>query len=273
MSDPTPDTLTFRILGCGSSPGVPRIGGDWGACDPKDPRNRRRRASLLVTRHGSGGVTRVLVDCGPDLREQMLDAGVDWVDGVLVTHAHADHVHGIDDLRAFVLNRRRRVDVYMDEATSERVRQAFGYCFVSPPHSSYPPICTEHRLEPLRPVTIEGPGGPVTALPFEQVHGDIRSLGFRFGAVAYSPDVSDVPPESLPALADLDVWVVDALRYHPHPSHFSVDEALQWVAKVGARRAILTHMHIDLDFRLLKARLPAHVEPGRDGLEWSAPAA
>jgi phosphoribosyl 1,2-cyclic phosphate phosphodiesterase len=266
-------TLTFRILGCGSSPGVPRIGGDWGQCDPADPRNRRRRAALLVTRDdGDGGLTRVLIDCGPDLREQMLDAGVDWVDGVLVTHAHADHIHGIDDLRAFVLNRRRRVDIYMDAPTAERIGEAFGYCFRTPPGSSYPPIATEHRLTDGVPVTIDGPGGPVTAVPFRQAHGDITSLGFRIGGLAYSPDVSAIPDAILPHLAGLDVWILDALRWMPHPSHFSVEESIAWIARMQPRRAVLTHMHIDLDYRILKAHLPDAVEPAYDGLEIVLPA-
>ncbi|MEJ1159179.1 MBL fold metallo-hydrolase [Prosthecomicrobium sp. N25] len=264
-------TLTFRILGCGSSPGVPRIGGDWGQCDPANPRNRRRRASLLVTRRDAvGNVTRVLVDCGPDLREQMLDAHVDWVDGVLVTHAHADHVHGIDDLRAFVLNRRRRVSVHMDAPTAERVHAAFGYIFKTPPGSSYPAIADDHRIEEGVPVTVDGPGGPITALPYRQLHGDITSLGFRFGAVAYSPDVSGIPDQALPALSGLDVLILDALRWHPHPSHFSVEEAIAWAARLKARRTILTHMHIDLDYRILKAQLPDHVEPAFDGMEFTA---
>lgn len=263
-------TLTFRILGCGSSPGVPRIGGDWGQCDPKNPLNRRRRAALLVTRRdGEGRETRVLVDTGPDLRDQMLDARVDWVDGVLITHPHADHIHGIDDLRAFVLNRRRRVDVHMDEPTAERVHAAFGYIFATPPGSSYPPIAHDRRIREGVPVVIDGPGGPVTAVPYRQAHGDITSLGFRFGGVAYSPDVSGIPDAALPHLEDLDVWILDALRWHPHPSHFSVEEAIEWISRMKPRRAILTHMHIDLDYRVLKAHLPEHVEPAHDGLEFT----
>lgn len=263
-------TLTFRILGCASSPGVPRIGNDWGACDPSNPKNRRRRAALLVTRTDAAGrVTRVLVDTGPDLRDQMLDAGIDWIDGVLYTHAHADHIHGIDDLRAFVLNRRRRVDVYLDAPTSARVREAFDYCFTTPPGSSYPPILNEHRIRPGEPVTVEGEGGPITAMPYRQVHGEIDSLGFRFGAIAYSPDVSDIPEESFDHLRDLDVWIVDALRWKPHASHFSVDESLGWIARMAPKRAILTHMHTELDYEKLAAYVPPGVEPAYDGLTFS----
>jgi phosphoribosyl 1,2-cyclic phosphate phosphodiesterase len=261
----------FRILGCGSSPGVPRIGNDWGQCDPRNPRNRRRRSSLLVTRHNdAGGRTRVLVDTGPDLREQMLDAEVDWVDGVVYTHAHADHIHGIDDLRSFVLNRRRRVDVYLDTTTSERVIEAFGYCFVTPPGSHYPPIVNEHRLTPGNPVTIEGEGGAIETLPYAQDHGDITSLGFRFGNVGYSPDISGLREESIAAMSGLDVLIIDSLRWTPHASHFSVDQALAVIERLQPKRAILTHMHIDLDYKVLAAYLPKHVEPAYDGMEFEA---
>ncbi|MDR3496021.1 MAG: MBL fold metallo-hydrolase [Ancalomicrobiaceae bacterium] len=267
MSAATGDTITFRILGCGSSPGVPRIGNDWGACDPANPRNRRRRASLLVTRASAHGLTRVLIDTGPDLREQMLDAGVDWVDAVFYTHPHADHIHGIDDLRSFVLNRKRKVDIYADQATSDRLREAFSYCFATPPGSSYPPMLIDHRIAPGSAVTIDGPGGPITILPFEQQHGEIVSLGFRIGNVAYSPDVSGLDEQALPHLADLELWILDALRDRPHPSHFSLAEALEWIGRMQPRRAILTHMHIDLDYETVKASAPAGVEPAYDGME------
>src|SRR5271169_858501 len=183
-------TLKITILGCGSSGGVPRPALGWGDCDPKNPKNRRRRTSLLVERRENrdGGPTRVLVDTSPDLREQLLDAEVDWLDGVLYTHEHADHTHGIDDLRALYIKRRRRVDVYLDEHTAAMMHTRFAYCFKSPPGSDYPPIATEHRLTAGTPVTVEGQGGPITALPFLQEHGDIASLGFRFGNLAYSCD-------------------------------------------------------------------------------------
>ena len=263
-------TTTFRILGCASSPGNPRIGNDWGACDPAEPKNRRRRASLLVTRTDElDRKTRVLVDAGPDLREQMLEARVDWVDGVVFTHAHADHVHGIDDLRALVLNRRHLVDVWMDEPTSKRVHEAFGYCFQSPPGSAYPPILKEHRLTAGRMVSIHGEGGSIGVLPFRQIHGDIDSLGLRFGDVAYSTDVSEFPPESMPHLHKLDLWILDALRLRSHPSHLSVDDALSWIARKKPKQAVLTHLHNDLDYQTLKAKLPDGVEPAWDGLELS----
>jgi phosphoribosyl 1,2-cyclic phosphate phosphodiesterase len=263
-------SLTFTILGCGSSGGVPRPGTGWGACDPANPKNRRRRCSLLVEREGPGGVTRVLVDTGPDLREQLLDANVDWLDGVLYTHEHADHTHGIDDLRGIFLRGRRRVDVYCDDATSRMLMTRFSYCFVQPAGSEYPPILNMHGLAPGRPLTIDGKGGPITALPFTQDHGDIQSLGFRFGAVAYSSDLHDMPDASADALAGLDLWIVDALRYHPHPAHFSVADALAWIERLKPARAVLTNMHTDLDYEALRATLPPHVQLAYDGMRLEA---
>jgi len=222
-------TLTFTILGCGSSGGVPRPGTGWGACDPSNRKNRRRRCALLGERHGPGGVTRVLIDTGPDLRDQLIEAGADWLDAVLYTHEHADHTHGIDDLRGLYLHARRRVDVYADDPTSRMLMTRFSYCFVQPPGSDYPPIATMHGIKPGVPLTIDGKGGPIAALPFCQDHGDIAALGFRFGDVAYSADLHDLPEASLPAVTGLAVWIVDALRYRPHPSHFSVADALSWI--------------------------------------------
>ncbi|MGA2894081.1 MAG: MBL fold metallo-hydrolase [Xanthobacteraceae bacterium] len=262
-------TLKFTILGCGSSGGVPRPALGWGDCDPKNPKNRRRRTSLLVERHDGDGVTRVLVDTSPDLREQLLDAEVDRLDGVLYTHEHADHTHGIDDLRALFIARRRRVDVYLDDATSAVMHARFGYCFETPPGSEYPPIVTEHRLVAGTPVTIQGEGGAITVLPFLQQHGDIASLGFRFGNLAYSCDLSAIPPQSMAALADLDVWIVDALRYRPHPSHLSLAEALEWIERLKPRRAILTNLHSDLDYEVLRGKLPVHVVPAFDGMTYA----
>ncbi len=263
-------TTTFTILGCGSSGGVPRPALGWGACDPNNPKNRRRRCSLLVERRSARGVTRVLVDTSPDLREQLLDADVDGLDGVLFTHDHADHTHGIDDLRGLYLRMRRKIDVHLDEPTARVLHARFGYCFMAPPGSEYPPILAEHRIVPGRPVRIDGQGGAIDTLPVLQDHGGVASLGFRFGNLAYSPDLKTMPPESAAALAGLDTWIVDALRYHPHPSHFSVAEALDWIARIGPRRAVLTNMHTDLDYEVLRASLPPHVEPAYDGMRLSA---
>jgi phosphoribosyl 1,2-cyclic phosphate phosphodiesterase len=264
-------TLTFTILGCGSSAGVPRPALGWGACDPDNPKNRRRRCSLLVERHApSGGRTRVLVDTSPDLREQLIDAQVDWLDGVLFTHEHADHTHGIDDLRSLFIHKRQRINVYLDGNLSELLHARFSYCFIAAPDSGYVPILAENRLTPLRPVTIDGDGGPITVLPVPLPHGPISSFGFRFGNVAYSPDISGLPTESAEALGYLDVWIVDALRYAPHPSHFSFSEAVDAIGRIGAKRGILTHMHADLDYEAMRAKLPAHIQPAYDGMTFEA---
>jgi phosphoribosyl 1,2-cyclic phosphate phosphodiesterase len=188
------------------------------------------------------------------------------VDGVLMTHEHADHCHGIDDLRALFVKKRRRVDMYLNDATARTLRARFSYCFEKPPGSEYPPILADHRLEPGRPVTIQGEGGPIEALPILQQHGDIPSLGFRFGGFGYSCDLSGMPDESVAALAGLDVWVVDALRYQPHPSHFSLADALAWIDRLKPKRAILTNLHSDLDYATLCKELPPHVEPAYDGI-------
>lgn len=262
-------TLTFTILGCGSSGGVPRPALGWGVCDPNNPKNRRRRCSLLVERRDSDKRTRVLVDTSPDLREQLLDAQIDKLDAVLFTHEHADHTHGIDDLRGIFIHNRRRIDVYMDEATSRVMHKRFDYCFQSPPGSEYPPIVSEHRLVAGERVTISGEGGSIEALPVLQDHGDIPSLGFRFGNVAYSPDLHTLPEGSIHALAGLDLWIVDALRYRPHPSHFSVTDALGWIERLKPGRAILTNMHSDLDYETLRSELPANVIPAYDGFTFS----
>lgn len=259
-------SLTVTILGCGSSGGVPRPALGWGACNPNNPRNRRRRCSILVEQSNDAGTTRVLVDTSPDLREQLLDADVEWLDAVFISHEHADHTHGIDDLRGLFIHNRKRLDIYLDEPTSRVMFHRFNYCFVTPPGSKYPPMANEHRIHPGRPVTITGAGGPLVVRPFLQEHGDIDSLGFRFGGLAYSSDLIRLPDESLETLRDLDVWIVDALRYDPHPSHFSVDDALRWIDRLRPRRAVLTNLHSDLDFDELSARLPAHVVPAYDGM-------
>ena len=257
---------TITILGCGSSGGVPRVGQGWGRCDPNQPKNRRRRCSILVERRSSTGKTQVLVDASPDLREQLLSVGVTNLDGLFLTHQHADHIHGIDDIRPLVMLNRRRMPVWMDEVTAGALNARFGYCFVSPPDSHYPPILTEHRLNHHRFVEVDGAGGPIRALPFPLRHGEIDALGFRFGDVAYTPDLNDVPPESMDALRGLDVWIVDALRTTPHPSHFSLQEALDWIEALKPGRAILTNLHTDLDYDSLVRDLPANVVPAYDGM-------
>jgi phosphoribosyl 1,2-cyclic phosphate phosphodiesterase len=258
-------SLRLTILGCGSSAGVPRVGQGWGACDPANPRNRRRRCSILLERMGSG-VTTVLVDTGPDLREQLIDADVKRLDGILMTHPHADHTHGIDDLRPIYLEAKRRIDVHMDEPTSLIVKRAFSYIFQTPLGSTYPPIATDLRLTAGRLCRVEGKGGAVEAMPFDLDHGEISALGFRFGGLAYTPDVKRIPQGSRAFLQGLEVWIIDALRYRPHPSHFSLDDALAEIETMRPRRAILTNLHTDLDYETLCKRLPADVIPAYDGM-------
>jgi phosphoribosyl 1,2-cyclic phosphate phosphodiesterase len=261
-------SLRVTILGCGSSSGVPRPALGWGACDPLNPKNRRRRCSILVEQSADEiKKTRILIDTSPDLREQILSTDADWLDGVFITHEHADHTHGVDDLRSFFIYQKRRIDIYLDELTAKVMVPRFNYCFATPPGSNYPPIANEHRITPGHPVVVHGAGGSVEVLPFLQDHGDIPSLGYRIGNIAYSSDVNGIPHASLPALSDLDVWIVDALRYRPHPSHFSLEETLQWIKKLEPKRAVLTNLHSDLDYEELRAKLPPDVEPAFDGMQ------
>ncbi|MDF0599767.1 MBL fold metallo-hydrolase [Psychromarinibacter sp. C21-152] len=256
--------LRFTILGCGSSGGVPRLGGRWGDCDPDNPKNSRRRCSLLVERETGDGTTRVLIDTSPDLRAQLLDAGVGELDAVVYTHGHADHVHGIDDLRMVVFNMKRRLPVWADGNTQDDLYSRFAYAFVQPEGSSYPPILDMHTID--GPLTIEGAGGPVTLTPFEVGHGSIDALGFRIGDLAYLPDVAKMTDEAWAAVADLDCWILDALRRTPHPTHAHLDQSLDWIARAAPKRAVLTNMHIDLDYATVEAETPDNVTPAYDGM-------
>jgi phosphoribosyl 1,2-cyclic phosphate phosphodiesterase len=260
--------LRFTILGCSSSPGVPRLDGDWGACDPDNPRNRRRRASFMIEQIAPDGAsTRVVVDTGPDFRDQMISAGVRRIDAVLYTHAHADHLHGIDDVRGYCYAQRQRIPIWADPFTMERIRQGFGYCLETPAGGNYPPIVEPRLIKDLdEPIIVSGPGGSIKIHAHRQVHGDIESLGFRVGNVAYCSDVSDFPQESIGRLQGLDVLIIDALQYRYHPSHLSLAQALGWIDRLGAKRAILTHMHIPLDYQTVLDETPAHVEPAYDGM-------
>jgi phosphoribosyl 1,2-cyclic phosphate phosphodiesterase len=266
---PAAQRIVATILGCGSSGGVPRIGNVWGDCDPAEPRNRRLRCSLLLEGWSDGSElpTRIVIDTGCDLREQMLAARVDRVDAVLYTHSHADHTHGIDDLRVLALHNRRRVDVYFDNETGARLREAFGYCFTSPPGSDYPPILNPHEIAAGDVLEVDGPGGIIAVTAFEQTHGNITSLGFRVANFAYSCDLSGFPDASLQAISGLDLWVVDALRPTPHPSHLSLPETLDWIARLSPRQAVLTNMHIDLDYAPTDAETPDNVTPAFDGMQ------
>ena len=259
-------SIKFTILGCGSSAGVPRIGGDWGACDPANPKNRRSRCSLLVEQTSATGTTRIVVDTSPDMREQMLRADVKTIDGVWYTHEHADHTHGIDELRAFYLLQRKCVPIWADTATAEMLMARFAYCFTSPAGSDYPPIVIHHLIDHTKPLETDGAGGLLSATPIVLQHGNINALGFRVGDVAYSPDVNGISDAAAAQLENLDVWIVDALRRSPHPSHFSLPETLLWIERLKPKKAIITNMHIDLDYETLARELPPHIIPAFDGL-------
>ena len=253
--------MKVTLLGSGTSSGVPRIGPDgpdWGACDPAEPRNRRRRVSILV-QHGGRNV---LVDTSPDLRMQLLDAGIGRLDAVLYTHDHADHAHGIDDLRQVFHNMRQTIDCYASPATWAVLGARFGYVFTGA--EGYPATCARHEVPEV--LTLDG----IAITPFQQCHGPIDTLGFRFEAdgkaLAYSTDIKELPEESADAVTDLDLWVVDALRHAPHPTHTHLAQTLGWIARFRPRRAVLTHMDNGMDYATLCNELPDGVEPGFDGL-------
>lgn len=261
------DALEVVILGCGSSGGVPRGDGDWGVCDPGEPRNRRTRCSALVRRRGPDGETCVLIDTSPDLREQALAAGITHVDGVVYTHDHADQTHGIDDLRVFALRARRRIPAWMDAATRTALTTRFAYVFESV--QGYPAIVEAREVPPHgSPWAIDGAGGPIRVTTFDQGHGPIRCVGVRTGPVSYSSDVDRLDAAALDAVRGSALWIVDALRFTPHPTHAQLDRTLEWIAAAEVERAVLTNLNIDLDYNVLRGLVPANVEVAYDG--WSA---
>lgn len=265
-------TLRVTLLGCGSSSGVPRATGDWGACDPNEPKNRRSRCSVLLQQwSGAAGAaeeaTTVLIDTSPDLRLQLAAAKPAHLDAVLISHDHADQTNGFDDIRAYFIKARRTIPVWMDDATQTTFMRRFGYAFES--KGGYPAIARHaDRIAPLVPIPIDGPGGVMEILPLEQDHGFSASLGFRTARFGYSNDLVSMPAASFDALGGLDLWIVDALRETPHPTHAHLGRSLDWVERLKPKHAVLTNMHIDMDYAPLKARLPAGVEPGYDG--WTA---
>jgi phosphoribosyl 1,2-cyclic phosphate phosphodiesterase len=250
--------MRVTILGCGPSTGVPVIGGNWGRCDPNDPRNRRRRVSVLVE---VGGAV-ILVDTSPDLREQLLDAGVTRIDAVVLTHAHADHLHGIDDLRSVNRLMRSAIPLYADARTLAEIGNRFGYVFKPVDDSGrfYKPTLVAHEI--AGPFEIRG----ISVLPFVQDHGFSTTLGLRIEGFAYSTDVTELDDYAFAALQGVELWIVDCLSREPHPTHSHLGKTLSWIARVRPRRAVLTHMDQSLDYRELSAELPSGVEPGCDGL-------
>ncbi|BBL53405.1 phosphoribosyl 1,2-cyclic phosphodiesterase [Bartonella quintana] len=261
------DRYRFTILGCGSSPGVPRPNGDWGACDPNNPKNKRYRSSLLVERiQASGKKTTVVIDTGPDFRSQMIDAHVNHLDAALYTHSHADHIHGIDDLRSYALAQKCLIDIYADAFTLKHLKNAFSYCFQTQKGSFYSPILKEHLINEDSQFIIQGQGDTITVKTHLQFHGTIHSLGFRIGNVAYCTDVSKFPEKTLQKLMNLEVLIIEALQFESHPSHLSVDQALQWIKYLKPKQAILTHMDRSLDYNEVINYVPAYVKPAYQGL-------
>ncbi len=250
--------MRVTVLGCGASTGVPAIGPNWGACDPADPRNRRRRVSLLVETRGLS----ILIDTSPDLREQLIDARVRRLDGILMTHAHADHLHGIDDIRQLNRIMKSAIPLWADGKTLAEIRRRFGYALEPPdePGRFYKPTLEPNEIS--GPFTIAG----VEVVPFAQNHGFSATLGFRIGGMAYSTDVTELDEAAFAAIAGVELWIVDCMRRAPHPTHSHLEKTLGWIARVGPHRAVLTHMDQSLDYKTLAADLPAGVEPGQDGL-------
>ncbi len=261
--------LRFTILGSGSSGGVPRLGGHWGDCDPDNPKNTRRRCSLLIERISDAGITRVLIDTSPDLRAQLLDAGVGELDAVIYTHSHADHVHGIDDLRMVVFNMKKRLHVWADGDTQNALYSRFGYAFIQPEGSPYPAILEMFTIK--GDVVIEGAGGAISLRPLTVNHGSIDALGIKVEGLVYMPDVAEIPENVWPELEGLDYWILDALRRTPHPTHAHLERSLEWMARAAPLQGILTNMHIDMDYQTVKDETPDHITPAYDGMTLTFP--
>lgn len=255
--------MRVTILGSGAASGVPMIGNVWGACDPDNPRNRRRRASILV----QDGETSLLVDTGPDVRDQLIDSGVTRLDAILYTHTHADHTHGIDEIRALNRLQRSTIDAFGTENDLNHLINKFSYVF-DPPGTYkgkvayYKPCLNARVLAHGKPVTIGG----IEVLAFEQDHGFMTSTGYRFGPIAYTTDAVELPDSAFEALSGIDTWIVGCLQHEPHPTHAHFDRIMEWIDRVGPRRAVLTHLSTRIDYAELVASLPHHIEAGYDGM-------
>ncbi|TVR80774.1 MAG: MBL fold metallo-hydrolase [Rhodospirillales bacterium] len=253
--------MRVRILGSGASSGTPAIDWGWGGCDPANPRNRRTRPAILV----EDSATRILVDTPPDLREQLINAGVSTVDAVLYTHAHADHLHGIDDLRAINRARNAALDAYADAKTLEVIGTRFGYVLEPLDAGAtfyYKPTLVPHLVEDGSSFAV----GTIPVTAFTQSHGFSTTLGFRFGPVGYTTDVVELPEHAFAILAGVRLWIIGAMVDRPHKTHCDVDKAIRWVQRIQPDRAVLTHLGNDLDYAALAARLPAGIEPAYDGM-------
>jgi phosphoribosyl 1,2-cyclic phosphate phosphodiesterase len=258
--------MRVTVLGCGHSGGTPLVGKGWGNCDPDNPRNRRLRPSVLVEDAG----TQILVDTSPDLRQQLLNSGTERLDAVLYTHAHGDHLHGIDDLRAINRAMSRPIDAYADAATWEVISTRFAYVLdheTKGANPYYKPALTVHEIAPGDAFDVGG----VHITAFDQDHGYMRTIGYRLGAMAYSTDVVELPESAFRALAGVEVWFIGVLVDEPHPTHAHVDKALDWIGRVGPKRAVLTHLGHELDYDALLERLPEGVVPAYDGMVLEIP--
>ncbi len=256
--------FSFIILGCGSSGGVPRLSDGWGSCDPTNSKNYRLRCSLLIKCQTKTGETKFLVDTSPDLRQQLLTAKIDDLDSVIFTHAHADHMHGIDDLRMIFFKRRSILPIWADNRTSKRIRQSFTYLVEQEKGTKYPPILSLNEIK--NTFVIQGMGGDVLVEPIQVKHGDIDALGFKINNVAYIPDISDFYESSWESVKNLDVLIIDALRRAPHPNHAHLEKTLEWIKELKPKKAYLTNMHNDLDYVAVNKETPENVFPAFDGL-------
>jgi len=248
--------MRITILGCGSSGGVPLIGNRWGACDPNNPRNRRSRVSVLVEKNG----TTILIDASPDMRAQLLACNLQKLDAVLFTHSHADHCHGIDELRSINWLTKKPMDIYADTKTMQDLKVRFDYIFNGTTDKFYKPSATPHVIDGAFEI------GDIKITPFEQNHVNMTTLGFRLDDFAYSTDVKTLDEAAFAVLADVKVWVVDCVRREPHPTHSHLAQTLEWITRVKPQRACLTHMNESLDYAALATELPAGVEPAYDGI-------
>ncbi|MDC0551662.1 MBL fold metallo-hydrolase [Amylibacter sp.] len=255
--------LRFTILGCGSSGGVPRLGGHWGNCDPNNNKNYRKRCSLLIQRFENDDVTSVLIDTSPDMRQQLLDAKIGKLDAVIYTHEHADHVHGLDDLRMIVINMKKRLPVFASSITKSSLLERFEYAFQTPKGSQYSPILDMYDLK--ESLEIKGAGGPIKITTFDVDHGNILVSAIKVNNVLYTPDISALKVDN--ELKDLDYWILDSLRYKPHPSHVNLEQALGLIDRYKPKKAILTNLHVDLDYLTLLNETPDNVVPAHDGLQ------
>ncbi len=282
--------MRFTILGCGSSGGVPRLGNDWGDCDQQNPKNTRLRCALLVEKQGEAGTTRVLIDAGPDFRQQMLRAQVEMLDALVLTHEHADHIHGIDDMRQFVniktiqdieiraqdpsfemsrelyheMVEASRIDCFAGMTCYDAMIERFDYLFEKAEGSLYPPIMRLHKIDGR--FSIAGAGGMIEFIPFAVPHGSIDAYGFSIGDLVYLPDVHDLTDEARGVMQNAKILILDCLQFREHGTHANYDKAMAWIEELKPERAILTNLHTPMDYDKLEAMTPEHVTPAYDGM-------